>query len=29
MLQIIATAPDPKRERRALTAAQRIAFDVR
>jgi VWFA-related protein len=29
MLQIIATAPDPKREGRALTAAQRIAFDVR
>jgi len=29
MLHITATTPDPKHERRALTADQRIAFDVR
>jgi hypothetical protein len=28
-LQITATAPDPKREGKALTAVQRMAFDVR
>jgi len=29
MLHITCTTPDPKHERRALTAVQRIAFDVR